>query len=95
MALVLTRKSGESIVFKDKKSGQSITATLMRITNDKQAWVRFAVGPHAEERYLKRNEEVTFFDGNFFLDIKDGNTIARFVCEFPVNINIARKELLK
>lgn len=95
MALVLTRKSGESVVFKNKNSDQSITATLMRITQDKQAWVRFTVGPHAEERYLKRNEKVSFFDGKFFLDIKDGNTIARFVCEFPTNVNIVRKELLK
>lgn len=94
MALVLTRNSGESIVFKDKASGQSITATILQITK-RAAGVRFTVGNHSNERTLTSSEPAEFFGGNFFLGIRDGQTQVRVVCDFPSNVNIARKELLK
>jgi sRNA-binding carbon storage regulator CsrA len=94
MALVLTRKSGESVVFKDKNSGMSITATILQITK-RAAGVRFTVGTNSDEREMVSSEPVEFFNGNFFLGVRDGQTQVRLVCDFPSNVNIARKELLK
>jgi sRNA-binding carbon storage regulator CsrA len=94
MALVLTRNSGESIIFKNKSTHQLVTLTVLRIT-EKSAAVRFTVGDTSQERKLVANEPIEFFDGSFCLNMRDGRAQVRVVCDFPSNVNIARKELLK
>lgn len=93
-ALVLTRKTGESIRFISKITGQSAEITIREVYQHAIA-IRLQVGENMQYVEIPYGVKQQCFGGVLYFETKPNCKIIRVIIDLPRDINVVRKELIK